>query len=438
MEAEFLDLAQHLMRQVRGDEVLTLWFSGERSDFVRFNQGRVRQPGSVQQRQLQLRLIGAGRQLSTSLSLSGTTGDIALSIRTMADMRGILKDLSVDPYLNYARGVCNSHQRRSADLPAGEQIVEQIVRSAEGLDLVGIYAAGPAYRGFANSLGQRNWHEATSFNFEWSLYARADKAVKTSYAGFEWSEAQLQRTMQEAQQQLALLRMPARRIPAGQYRAYLAPRALDELIGLLSWGGFSAKARAIKRSPLLRMQEGQLLHSSITLRETTAAGVAPGFQADGFVKPPSVTLIDRGALGEALVAPRTAQEYALACNGASGGESPQSIDVAPGTLPSDEVLSALDTGLYINNLWYLNFSDRAAGRCTGMTRFATFWVERGKIVAPLEVMRFDDSVYRMLGSQLLGLTRERALLLDAGSYGERSSASAHLPGALIDGLALTL
>jgi predicted Zn-dependent protease len=186
------------------------------------------------------------------------------------------------------------------------------------------------------------------------------------------------------------------------------------------------------------MQEGQRLHSAITLREHTAAGVAPAFQADGFVKPPSVTLIDRGALGEALVAPRTAQEYALVCNGASSSESPQSIELAPGNLPNEEVLRALDTGLYINNLWYLNFSDRAAGRCTGMTRFATFWVEHGKIIAPLEVMRFDDSIYRMLGSQLIDLTREREFLLDAGTYGERSSASSHLPGALLDDLALTL
>ncbi len=270
------------------------------------------------------------------------------------------------------------------------------------------------------------------------MYERGDKAVKTSYAGFDWSAAELERRTGAAREQLALLRIPARRIPAGRYRAYLAPRALEELIGLLSWGGFSAKARAIKRSPLLRMQEGQTLHNAVTLREHTAAGIAPGFQSDGFVKPGRVTLIERGALGDALVAPRTAQEYGLVCNGAGSGESPQSVEMDAGDLPDEDVLRALDTGLYINNLWYLNFSDRAAARCTGMTRFATFWVEHGKIIAPLEVMRFDDSVYRMLGSNLLGLTRERELLLDSSTYGERSNASSRLPGALIEDFALTL
>ena len=37
--------------------------------------------------------------------------------------------------------------------------------------------------------------------------------------------------------------------------------------------------------------------------------------------------------------------------------------------------------VYVNNVWYLNYSDRSACRMTGMTRFATFWVEHGVIQA---------------------------------------------------------
>ena len=73
-----------------------------------------------------------------------------------------------------------------------------------------------------------------------------------------------------------------------------------------------------------------------------------------------------------------------------------------------------------------------------MTRFATFWVEDGEVVAPLNVMRFDDTVYRMMGSGLLGLTEDRELLMDAGTYGGRSTGSARLPGALVDDFVLTL
>ena len=78
-----------------------------------------------------------------------------------------------------------------------------------------------------------------------------------------------------------------------------------------------------------------------------------------------------------------------------------------------EVLSRLGTGVYIGNLHYLNWSDRAACRTTGMTRFATFWVEDGEIKAPLNVMRFDETAYRMLGDNLVDLTDFLPTLLEA-------------------------
>ena len=56
-----------------------------------------------------------------------------------------------------------------------------------------------------------------------------------------------------------------------------------------------------------------------------------------------------------------------------------------------------------------------------MTRFATFWVEQGTIQAPLNVMRFDESIYRMLGEHLVDLTTERDFILDANTYHRRST-----------------
>jgi predicted Zn-dependent protease len=73
-----------------------------------------------------------------------------------------------------------------------------------------------------------------------------------------------------------------------------------------------------------------------------------------------------------------------------------------------------------------------------MTRFACFWVENGEIMAPVDVMRFDDSVYDLLGTNLLGLTGDRELILDSSSYGQRSNRSIELPGALVKELRLTL
>ena len=125
-------------------------------------------------------------------------------------------------------------------------------------------------------------------------------------------------------------------------------------------------------------------------------------------------------------------------NGANAEEVPESLELAAGELPRDDVLRALDRGIYVGNLWYLNFSDRPACRMTGMTRFASFWVEGGEIRAPLDVMRFDDSAFRLLGSELEALTKERDLILQGGTYGARNTASMRLPGALVRDFALVL
>jgi predicted Zn-dependent protease len=438
LKEAFFALAERLSTALRGDETLLCNLSAERSDFVRFNRAQVRQAGSVGQRYLGLRLVRGRRHTAATLSLGGGSDDLAAAQEVIGALRTALGDLPEDPWLLFDETPKSSETARSGKLPPSADVVDEVLAQARGFDFVGIYAAGTIFRGFASSLGHRHWHEVDSFNLDWSLYREGDQAAKAGYAGFDWSAAGFERAFAASRSQFERLALPRRDLPPGEYRAFLAPRALDEVVGLLSWGGFSARARQTRQSPLLRMQEGATLSPLVTILENTAEGVAPGFQAEGFVKPPRVELIRAGRLGEPLVSPRSAREYGLATNGAAGSESPQSIEIAPGALAEADALSALDRGLYVPNLWYLNFSDRAAGRVTGMTRFATFWVENGRIAAPVSPLRFDDTLYRMLGTQLAALTRERELLLDPSTYGERSSASARLPGALLETLRFTL
>src|SRR5256714_13475121 len=136
--------------------------------------------------------------------------------------------------------------------------------AARGRDLVGFYAGGTIYRGFANALGQRNWHEVDSFNFDWSFYRQADQAVKTSYAGFDWDAAALVQKMAQAGERLELLALPRRTLEPGEYRAYLSPPALNDVFGLLRWGGLLARARPTKQRPPPRLQGNAKLSSRVT------------------------------------------------------------------------------------------------------------------------------------------------------------------------------
>jgi predicted Zn-dependent protease len=435
---QFFVLAERLFSELNASEVLLCSLSAELSDFVRFNHSRVRQAGRVEQRYLSLRLILAQRQAYATLALAGTADDLPRCQRAMDTLREQLAQLPEDPWLLYATDPQATSSERRGSLPPPEEVVGEVARRATEVDFVGFYAAGTISRAFANSLGQRNWHEVETYNFDWSLHLEGDKAVKNGYAGAHWDADVFAAKMQDSMRDLERMKGSARTLTPGEYRVYLAPRAMDEITGLLSWDAFSARARETRQSALVRMRDGEKLSPKVSLIENTEAGYSPAFQGDGYIRPGTLVLVDAGAAAASLVSARSAREYGLPLNGANGRESPESLHMLPGDLEEQEVLAALDTGLYVSNLWYLNFSDKPAARMTGMTRFATFWVESGRIVAPVNPLRFDDTIYRMLGTKLERLTRDRELLLSTSTYDERSTASSYLPGALLEALRFTL
>ncbi|MFC4159390.1 TldD/PmbA family protein [Chitinimonas lacunae] len=433
----FYRLADHLHSLLRGDEAFTAWLAAEDTDFIRFNHGRVRQAGSVSQAYLDLQWLRGARHISETVALSGTAADLERVSRLVGELRSLLDQVPDDPYLLLNTEPHNSQHLAVSRLPSAESMVDDIVSAAAGDDLVGVLAAGPMRYGFANSWGQRNWHESASWNFDWSLYAHGDKAVKRGGAGFEWDASLLKTSLARAREELALLRRPVKPLSPGRYRAFMTPSALSELVQMFNWAGFSEKEIRAKRSAMLRLTTGEAtLSPRCHLYEDTAGGLGPAFQRQGFIKPARVDLVQNGRFASSLVSPRSARQYGVASNGAGAEEGAESLALGPGDLPMAKALAALDTGLYISNLWYLNYSDRGAARVTGMTRFACFWVENGQIVAPLDVMRFDDSLYRLLGDQLEALTCETELLADPNSYGARLSHSIRVPGALLSGLQL--
>jgi predicted Zn-dependent protease len=438
MEEYFRELSDTLCAGLAAGEVLLLNYRGESSDFVRLNHNRIRQAGHVRQQALELDLVRDSRVSGASMTLCGSRDiDLAGARVLLEQLRARLPLLPEDPHLNYASEVHGSYSRGENRLPEPGVAVETLLAAARGLDLVGIWASGEQSRGFANSLGQFNWHSTHSFNLDWSLYREGDKAVKQNYAGLVWSDDFLDRKFDYDRETLELLGQKPRTLTPGRYRVFLAPAALYELMEMVSWGGFGLKSHRTAQTPLLGMvREGFTLHRDVNIIENHASGLAPRFTRAGFIKPDRVTLIEAGAYRDCLASNRSAREYGTTVNCA--GEQPASLEIGGGGLHQDEVYSALDTGIYISNLWYCNFSDRNHCRITGMTRFACLWVEDGVPVAPLNVMRFDESILEILGAKLLAITEEREHLLDPSSYHQRSGASWKLPGVLVEDFTFTL
>ena len=439
-QAEQFDaLVQWLRAAIKAPEQFTLGYDAESSEFIRFNKGKVRQAGQVQQASLSLKLINEGRHADVTLTLGGNPAVDQLRLaQALAQLRETLPLLPTDPYLLLNPEPWHSHKVQAQPLPDTAAVLEDIRRAADGVDLVGFYASGPICYGYASSEGAFGWHQANSFNFDWSLFHSNGQAVKASYAGAEWNSLRFTQRMQLAREQLSFLDRPVQALAPGEYRAYLAPAALEEVMSMLCWGGFSAQALASKSSPLQKLYAGDAeLSPLVSFDEQVSQSLSPAFSGEGYPRQ-DLSLVKHGKANQQLVGSRSAAEYGLEVNGAPEGEAPSALAMGAGTLEQADILKQLGTGLYISNLWYLNYSDQPAARLTGMTRFATFWVENGEIKAPVNTMRFDDSVYSLLGSQLEALTAERELLLSASTYDQRQTASNLLPGALVNKLTLTL
>ncbi|HMI85891.1 MAG TPA: metallopeptidase TldD-related protein [Polyangiaceae bacterium] len=440
MRASFDALIDHLRGCLAPAEAFTAWFQGESSDFVRMNQGKVRQPGSVSQRTLSIDLIRGQRHAGGTIGVCGDANLDRERVTVMVDtLRAALADVPDDPFHLYHHSSEHTEMAGRDALPDAAEVTARVLDRARGLDFVGIYAAGRVYRGFASSFGQRNWFERASFHLDFSVYLRADKAVKGAYAGETWNEDDFAARLQTAVAELEVLGRPPKTIEPGTYRVYLAPPAMAEILSVLSWSGFGEKSHRTKQTVFLKMLTGDArLDERITLTENTADSTGPAFGSAGFLKPSRVELIKKGQYVGMLCSPRSAKEYGVPTNGARDDEMPQALDLAPGNIPTSEVTARLDTGIFVSHLWYLNYSDRPAGRITGMTRFATLWVEKGRVVAPLNVMRFDETIYRIMGSNLLGLTRERDFILDNDTYYQRSTGCTRVPGALVRDMRFTL
>jgi len=435
---DFFALASELSGCLHGGEVLFCSFDGENADFVRLNGNRVRQGGTVCSRGLGLTLIDGQRQVTGTCELAGSPeADRALGRTLLARLRERLAHVPEDPYLHFSQRPSASDRLVGEDPPDSAAAVAELIALAEGLDLVGVWASGELVEGLASSLGHRHWHCSRSFNLDWSGYLRKDKAVKANYGGLLWEPERLREKLAAMRDKLAIMDRAPRTLSPGRYRAYLAPAAVQELMDMLAWDGFDLKSHRTAQTPLLRMIRGERAFSPlIELREAHDRGLVPAFTGEGFEKPACVPLITGGRFGECLVDARDGREYGVPVNAAGG--APESLSLAPGGIPAAEVLERLGDGLYIGNLWYCNWSDRNDCRVTGMTRFATFWVEGGEILAPVSVMRFDDSLYNLLGDHLEGLTETPELLLSPETYGGRSTVSASLPGLLVSGIDLAL
>ena len=439
MQNNFKNLSDQLFKSLNKEEILTLSLSGENSHFCRLNQSKVRQIGDVVDTRLSLSIIHDNRICHGGITLSNHFDtDIVRAITELDRLKEEVKQLPVDPFLVMPLNGDSLIEINQGNLLVQKDAVASLTEVIQDVDLAGIWASGNIYRGCSNSLGLFHWFETDTYSFDFSLITEDEKMVKGTFAGTEWDQIKYESYMKKSKEKLHLLNRESVKIKPGNYRTYIAPPGVSDILDMFSWNGIGESSIRQGQSALIKLRNEGSLSNCFSLTEDFTSGFVPRFNSIGEIAPKVLNVIDNGVLRNTLVSSRTAKEYNLNSNYADDGEFLRSPKIDKGDLQESDVLKNLDKGLYLSNLHYLNWSDNLGGRITGMTRYACFWVEGGEIVAPIENMRFDDSIYNFFGENLEAVTDKSQLIPTIQTYEGRELGGVSCPGILLKSFELTL
>ena len=440
MDKYFNELNNTLFSLLTKEEILKNSMWGENSQFIRINNSKIRQTGIVKDLSYSMTLIANKRQVSHSLTITGVFDTDKIQLKSILNkLREDITQVPEDPFIVYPKSKKSSEEKHKGDLLPIEDAVKKLMPIIQGTDLTGLWASGLIYTGVANSTGQVHWFETETFSLDYSLITKDKKMVKDCFAGTHWNQSEYENYISSSKKKLELMKKESIKIKPGKYKTYIAPAGVSDIIDMFSWGGISEASLQQKDSAFLKMRNENIkLSPCFTLQEDFSSGMVPRFNDQGEIAPESLSLIMKGTLENTLVSSRSEKEYGITTNYASEGESLRSPKVALGDLAENQILKKIDKGVYLSNLHYLNWSDRLGGRITGMTRYACFYVENGEIIAPIENMRFDDTIYNIFGKELNAVTNFDQLIPDVGTYDGRNLGGNHCPGILLDNFSLTL
>ena len=440
MKSKFKNLSNDLFSYLKKDEVLTLSFNGEESQFIRLNNAKVRQTGLVDDASIQLKFISNNRTCTGSFTISGNqTVDIQRGKSEIERMRSESTQILEDPYIVLPSDLGSSEHITSANGLPFDNAIDAILPAVQGVDFVGILANGKMYRGNANSLGQEHWFETESFCLDYSLVAKNHQMVKGTFAGADWDQNNYESYLNQSKNKLKLMDLSPVKLDTGKYKTWFEPAAVSDFIHMFSWNGVSEASIQQGCSGFGKMRnENVRLSSKFSISEDFSSGLVPKFNSDGEVSDDRISIIKSGELENTLVSSRTATEYNQVSNYAESGEYLRSPFMEPGSLDQNDILKEIGKGLYLSNIHYLNWSDNPNGRITGLTRYACFWVENSEIVGPINTMRFDDSFYNYFGEKLLEVGKNTEFIPNTSTYGNREIGGTTCPGILADSFALTL
>ncbi len=395
----------------RGAEVIGRVRSGRRQN-TRFAANDLTTSGASDDDEISLTVAIASRHATVRTNQSDDASLVALAKRAVE----MAKLAPVDPEWMPVLGAhtplpsANAFDARTRDQHAGERA--DAARSAielgkkAGVTVAGYYESGGHTRSIATSAGFVASFDQSDASL--TVTARAPDGTGSGWAGAaDVSASAIDGT---ALASIAIDKATRSRAPRaldpGRYDVVLEPAAVAELLGFLI-DALDARPADEGRSFFSRKGKSaigeKLFSPGVTFRSDPNDPLTPSapFDDEGNALSPR-TWIDRGALAEL----RCGRFWAHKNGRAATGEH-TAYRLTGGTASGvEELVRTMKRGLVVTRFWYCRWLDPKELMVTGLTRDGVFLVEDGKITAPVNNFRFNESPARVLANVIGMTTRE--------------------------------
>lgn len=221
----------------------------------------------------------------------------------------------------------------------------------------------------------------------------------------------------------------------GSYEVVLEAKAVAAILLFPAWLGFNGKAHA-EGTSFAHLGEAQF-DPRIDLWDdaTDPRSLGRPYDAEGTPKR-RLDLVQAGVTAGLAHDRRSAARAGVEPTGSSIGSAafggyPGDLFLGGGDASLEQLIAGVERGLLVTDFWYNRILDPKTQVVTGLTRNGLFLIERGEVVAPVQNLRYTQSVVAGLGpGHLLGLGDDAQLVSNEGGI-------AHVPSLRLASWAFT-
>jgi len=254
-----------------------------------------------------------------------------------------------------------------------------------------------------NSLGVFAYAPATQAHLT-TVIMSDDSSGYANCTNLDVGEINAEQLGREAINKALRSRTP-RSVPPGEYTVILEPYAVATLLAYLSYLGFGALGVQEGRSFMAGKFGQRITGEDISIWDDgqDRNGLPIAFDFEGMPKK-RVDLISAGVAQGVVYDSCTANKEGKASTGHAlptpnpMGPLPGNLFMKPGQATKQEMLAAVDCGLWVTRFHYVNPVHPLKTILTGMTRDGTFWIEKGEVQHGTKNLRFTQNILEALST----------------------------------------